>query len=49
MGTAIDNKISSKANTAYVDGLQNKWGTSRKYVQSTQPTDAVDGDFWFKI
>ena len=49
MGTAIDNKISSKANTIYVDGLQNKWGTSRKYVQSTQPTDAVDGDFWFKI
>lgn len=49
MNTTIDNKIASKANTAYVDGLQNKWGTSRKYVQSSAPTDAVDGDFWFKI
>jgi len=49
MNTAIDNKIAGKANTTYVDDLQNKWGTSRKYVQSTAPTDAVNGDFWFKI
>lgn len=49
MNTAIDNKIAGKANTAYVDDLQNKWGSSRKYVQSTAPTDAVNGDFWFKI
>jgi len=49
MNTAIDNKIAGKANTTYVDGLQDKWGTSKKYVQSTAPTDAVNGDLWFKI
>ena len=46
---AITNATSPKANTTYVDGLQEKWGTSRKFVQSTTPTGAVNGDFWFKI
>ena len=32
-----------------VDALQSKWGTSQKFVQSTEPAGAVDGDFWFKI
>ena len=49
MNLAISNAVSSKANKTYVDELQNKWGTSRKYVQSTAPTDAAEGDFWFKI
>lgn len=47
--TAISNAIANRTTKTYVDGLQDKWGTSRKYVQSSQPTDAVDGDIWFKI
>lgn len=47
--TAISNAVSGKANTTYVDGLQDKWGASRKFVQSDAPNGAVDGDFWFKI
>ena len=49
MNTAITNAVSPKANTTYVDGLQDKWGTSRKFVQSTTPTSPSEGDFWFKI
>lgn len=45
----ITNAIASKANTTYVDGLQDKWGSSRKFVQSTAPSGAVNGDFWFKV
>lgn len=47
--TNISNAVSNRTTKTYVDDLQNKWGTSRKYVQSSQPTDAVDGDIWFKI
>ena len=47
--TAISNAVSGKANTTYVDGLQDKWGTSKKYVQTSEPTGASDGDIWFKI
>lgn len=49
--TAITNAVSGKANTTYVDGLQNKWGNSKKFVQSSQPShsEASDGDFWFKV
>ena len=49
--TAISNAVSGKANTTYVDGLQDKWGNAKKFVQSSQPTNAEssDGDFWFKI
>lgn len=32
-----------------VDALQPKWDDSRKFVQSSEPTSAVNGDFWFKI
>lgn len=49
MNSAISNAISSKANTTYVDGLQDKWGTSRKFVQTAEPTNPQDGDIWFKI
>lgn len=49
MNTAITNAVSPKANTTYVDGLQDKWGTSKKFVQTATPTGAVNGDFWFKI
>lgn len=47
--TAITNAVSPKANTTYVDGLQEKWGASRKFVQSATPSSPVNGDFWFKI
>lgn len=47
--TAISNAVTVKANTTYVDSLQDKWGSSRKFVQSDAPSGAVDGDFWFKI
>jgi hypothetical protein len=50
MNSAISSAVSPKATTAYVDGLQDKWGTSRKFVQSSDPGGAaVDGDIWFKI
>lgn len=49
MNNAISNAISTKANTTYVDGLQDKWGTSRKFVQSTTPSNPQEGDIWFKI
>lgn len=32
-----------------IDALQPKWGSSQKFVQSSEPTSAVNGDFWFKI
>ena len=49
--TAITNAVSGKANKTYVDDLQDKWGSSKKFVQSTQPSnsESADGDFWFKI
>jgi hypothetical protein len=37
------------ATITYVDGLQDKWGTSKKFVQTAEPTGAANGDFWFKI
>lgn len=37
------------ATKQYVDDKQEMWGSSRKFVQSTEPLTAVDGDFWFKI
>jgi len=40
--------LSPYATNTYVNGLQSKWGSSSKYVQSTEPA-GVDGDFWFKI
>ena len=49
MNLAITNAVSGKANKTYVDEQQPMWGTSRKFVQSTEPTGAVDGDFWFKV
>lgn len=46
--TAISNAVSGKADTTYVNGLQDKWGTSKKFVQSSEPSGAADGDIWFK-
>jgi hypothetical protein len=38
------------ATISYVNGLQDKWDTSKKFVQTTEPTtDVNNGDFWFKI
>ncbi len=38
------------ATISYVNGLQDKWGTSKKFVQTVEPTTGVNnGDFWFKI
>lgn len=53
----ITNISTSIANTQFVKDYSDsrftaydKWGTSRKFVQSTDPgTAAVDGDFWFKV
>lgn len=47
--TAISNAVSGLATETYVDDRQAMWGTSHKFVQSTAPTNAVDGDIWFKI
>lgn len=49
MNKAIADAVSPKANKQYVDDQQPMWGSSHKFVQSTEPTGAVDGDFWFKI
>lgn len=53
----ITNISTSIANTQFVKDYSDsrfttydKWGTSRKFVQSTDPGGAaVDGDFWFKV
>lgn len=56
--TAVTSNISTSiANTQFVKNYlderltaYDKWGTSRKFVQSADPGGAaVDGDFWFKI
>jgi hypothetical protein len=47
--TAVSNAVSVKAATTYVNDLQDKWGTSKKYVQSTAPSAPSEGDFWFKV
>lgn len=56
--TASTSNISTSiANTQFVKdyldsrlSTYDKWGTSRKFVQSTDPgAEAVNGDFWFKI
>ena len=47
--TIVSNAVSVKAATTYVDGLQDKWGSSKKYVQSTAPSSPSEGDFWFKV
>ena len=49
VGTMITNGIAGKANITYVDGLQDKWGTSKKYVQSSTPSSPAEGDIWFKV
>jgi len=50
MNSAISTAVSTKANTTYVDDLQDKWGTSKKFVQTADPgSAAANGDFWFKI
>jgi hypothetical protein len=39
------------ASTSYVMTATEKWGGSKKFVSTSDPTsgDGVDGDFWFKI
>ena len=49
MTNAINNAVASKAAKTYVDDQQPMWGTSHKFIQSTEPTTAVEGDFWFKV
>lgn len=50
LGLAADPTATMHAATKqYVDNKQDMWGSSRKFVQSTEPLTAVDGDFWFKI
>lgn len=46
---SVNGKLNSYATITYVNGLQPKWGDSKKFVQSTEPTVGVaNGDFWFK-
>lgn len=45
----VSGVINSYYTKTQVDNLQPKWGNSRKFVQSTEPVDAVTGDFWFKV
>ena len=45
----FNDRIASYYTKTEVDNKQPMWGTSRKFVQSSEPTDAVNGDFWFKI
>lgn len=45
----VTNVISNYYTKTQIDNLQGQWGTSNKFVQSTEPTGAVNGDFWFKI
>jgi len=48
--SVVDRAVADRATTSYVNGLQNKWDNSRKFVQSWDPgSSAIDGDFWFKI
>ena len=49
MNNAISTAVSTRASKVYVDEQQPMWGTSRKFIQSTEPTTAVEGDFWFKV
>jgi hypothetical protein len=49
MNTAINNAVASRATKVYVDDQQSMWGASHKFVQSAEPTTAVEGDFWFKV
>lgn len=45
----VTSALGNYYNKSQIDGLQNRWGTSQKFVQSSEPTGAVNGDFWFKI
>jgi hypothetical protein len=45
----VTSTIANYYTKAQVDTLQSQWGTSSKFVQSTEPAGAVNGDFWFKI
>jgi len=45
----VTSALGNYYNKTTIDSLQTKWGTSQKFVQSTEPTSAVNGDFWFKI
>lgn len=48
--SSVNSKLTPYATIVYVDGLQDKWGTSKKFVQSSQPTSGFsNGDFWFKV
>jgi hypothetical protein len=49
--TNISNAVAGLASESYVDDRQGMWGSSKKFVQSTQPSssESADGDFWFKI
>ncbi len=45
----VTGALASYYTKTQADALQPKWGNSQKFVQSTEPSGAVDGDFWFKI
>ena len=45
----VTNTISNYYTKTQIDNIQPLWGTSRKFVQSSTPVGAVNGDFWFKI
>lgn len=45
----VSNVLTSYYDKNQIDGFQDKWGSSRKYVQSSAPSGASNGDFWFKV
>ena len=48
--TQTNGLLVSYATVSYVDSKQDQWGSSRKFVQSSDPGSAANnGDFWFVI
>ena len=48
---AVGNSTTQIATTSYVMTATERWGGSRKFVSTAEPTNTQgsDGDFWFKI
>ena len=48
---AVGNSTTQIATTSYVMTATERWGGSRKFVSTAEPTNVQgdDGDFWFKI
>ena len=47
--THVSNSLANYQTTSSASTDRDKWGSSRKFVQTTIPVGAQDGDFWFKV